>query len=84
MGKMNFLGKCEYSYGNSLNASRDCLYQSLYICLYLHCLLITRGLLDFWSGDADILTWGRQNCLGSKSLCYQKCYMCSEIWSRPD
>ena len=28
---MNFLGKCEYSHGNFLNAS--CLYQSLYICL---------------------------------------------------
>ena len=43
MGIMNYLGECEYSHGNSLNVSRDCLCQSLYICLYLHCLVITRG-----------------------------------------
>ena len=42
------------------------------------------GLLDFWNGGADMLTWGRRNYLGSKTLRYQKCYMCSEIWSRPD
>ena len=33
---------------------------------------------------ADMLTWGRQNYLGSKSSSNQKCYRCSEIWGRPD
>ena len=27
-----------------------------------------------------MLNWGRRNYLGSKTLMYQKCYMCSEIW----
>ena len=27
---------------------------------------------------------GKANYLGSKSSSYQKCYMCSEIWGRPD
>ena len=39
------------------------------------------GLLDFWSDGDDMLTWGRRNYLGSKTLRYQKC---SEIWGRPD
>ena len=89
----NFLGKCEYFSGNSVNASCfnvnsgsahvmlmysscDCLHQSLYLCLYLHCLL------DFWNGGADVLTWGRPNDLGSEISRHQTCYMWSEIWGR--
>ena len=42
------------------------------------------GILDFWNGSADVLTWGRPNYLESEILRYQKCYKCSEIWGRPD
>ena len=42
------------------------------------------GLLDFWNGGADMLTWGRRNYLGSKISRYQKCYTCSEIWGSLD
>ena len=31
---MNFLGECEYSQWNSLNAFCDCLYQSLYMSVF--------------------------------------------------
>ena len=64
MGIINTLHKCEYSYRNFFNAScfnvnsgsadvtyssRDCLYQSLYLCLCLHCLSDNQG---------DSLTFG--------------------------
>ena len=41
-------------------------------------------LLDFWNGGADVRISGGPNYLGSESLRYQNCYMCSEIWGRPD
>ena len=76
---MNFLGKCEYSHGNSLNASRDCLYHSLYISVF--------ALSSDNQGDS--LTFGVVVliCLleegkiiwGLKVPSYQKCHMCSEI-----
>ena len=84
MGIMNFLGKCEYSQENSLNASCDCLYQSLHMSVF--------ALSSDNQGDSltfgvvlliCLLGEGKIN-LGSKSSSYQKCYMCSEIWGRPD
>ena len=79
MGIMNYLGKCEYSHGNSLNVSRDCLYQSLYICLYLHCLLITRGdsltlgvvVLICLLGEGKII-WGLRVRVTKSAICALK------------
>ena len=76
---MNFLGKCEYSHGNSLNASRDCLYHSLYMSVFAlssdnqwDSLTFGVVVLICLLGEGKII-WGL------KVPSYQKCYMCSEI-----